>query len=227
MVYDTSFMSVASSGPAPGRRRRVRRDALANRERILTAAAETMSQRGHNVPMSEIAEAAGVGIGTLYRGYPDRTALLHALEHRAYDLLIDILDRIEISGQSGADAIETYLVEGLKLGNQLVLPLRGAPPLVDASSVAARQRINAYLEKFLAGGRAKGTVRHDVNTTDVIVCGAMTTQPLPHSPAWMITARRHITLFTEGIRAQTGTPLPGPPITPRDVETTFGQHTTH
>jgi hypothetical protein len=48
------------------------RNALVNREAILTAAAELMGRRGRNIPLAEIAEAAGVGIGTVYRGYPDR-----------------------------------------------------------------------------------------------------------------------------------------------------------
>ena len=130
------------------RRRAVRRDALVNREKILRAAAESMAQHGLNVPLADIAKAAGVGVGTFYRGFPDRTALLHALEHRSYGMLIDILDRIEESGQTGADAIETYLLESLQLGHQLVLPLRGAPPLTSAPAVAARRRINASLERF-------------------------------------------------------------------------------
>jgi AcrR family transcriptional regulator len=80
---------------------------------------------------------AGVGVGTFYRGYPDRTALLHALELRAYHMLGEVLDRIEESGQTGADAVETYLNECLQLGDQLVLPLRGAPPLADDAVIAA------------------------------------------------------------------------------------------
>jgi hypothetical protein len=51
------------------------------------------------------------------------------LELRAYGMLIALLDRIAESGQTGADAVETYLNESVNLGNQLVLPLRGAPPL--------------------------------------------------------------------------------------------------
>src|SRR6476646_7123462 len=101
-------MSAETAKPT-GRRRALRRDALLNREKILTVAAELMAQRGRHVPLAEIAEAAGVGVGTFYRGYPDRTALLHALEHRAYDMLIEILDRIRASGQSGPDAVESYL----------------------------------------------------------------------------------------------------------------------
>jgi AcrR family transcriptional regulator len=206
---------------APRRRRAVRRDALLNREKILTVAAELMGQRGQNVPLAEIAEAAGVGIGTFYRGYPDRTALLQALTHRAYGMLIDVLDRIEGSGQTGADAVETYLGECVKLGNQLVLPLRGAPPLTDDAAVAARRRINAVLERFLADGRADGSVRADVNATDIIMCGAMITQPLPHGPGWSSIARRHVRLFVGGIRAPGDEPLPGPEVTQNDVEKMF------
>jgi AcrR family transcriptional regulator len=208
------------------RRRAVRRDALSNREKILTVAAELMAQRGRNVPLAEIAEAAGVGVGTLYRGWPDRTALLHTLEHRAYEQLIAILDRIEDSGQTGTDAIETYLNGCLNLGNQLVLPLRGAPPLTDDAAVAARGRINAALDRYLAAGRDHGSVRADVNATDIIMCGAMITQPLPNTPAFSTVARRHISLFVRGLRAPADQPLPGPAVTQHDIEETFAAETT-
>jgi AcrR family transcriptional regulator len=206
--------------------RAVRRDALLNREKILTVAAELMAQRGRNVPLADIAEAAGVGVGTFYRGYPDRTALLHALELRAYGMLIAVLDRIEESGQTGADAVETFLNESLNLGNQLVLPLRGAPPLADDAATSARERINATLERFLADGRADGTVHADVNATDIIVCGAMTTQPLPLGSGWSAVARRHIRLFVQGVRAAAGQPLPGPAVTQNDIEAMFRGDTT-
>jgi len=77
MLCETRLMTARTSRK-PVRRRAVRRDALVNREKILTVAAELMGRRGRNVALADIAEAAGVGIGTLYRGYPDRTALLHA-----------------------------------------------------------------------------------------------------------------------------------------------------
>jgi AcrR family transcriptional regulator len=205
----------------PGRRRGVRSDALVNREAILTAAAELMGRRGRNVPLAEIADAAGVGIGTVYRGYPDRTALMHALEHRAYDLLIAALDRISESGQTGAAAVQTYLQECLSMGDQLVLPLRGAPPLTDAAAVRARRQINHTLERFLAEGRAAGTVRADINATDIIACGAMITQPLPAGSNWSRIARRHIQLFVQGIQVTGARRLPSPAVTRHDIEKAF------
>jgi AcrR family transcriptional regulator len=219
-LCDTRCMT-ARPRPTPSPLRGVRRDATLNRERILTVAAELMGRRGRNVPVAEIAEAAGVGVGTFYRGFPDRTALLHALEHRAYDLLIAALDRIREAGQTGADAVQSYLEECLDLGDQLVLPLRGAPPLTDAAAIDARRRINNALEQFLADGRDEGTVRADVNATDIIACGAIVTQPLPLGPNWSTIARRHIHVFVRGISASAVQRLPGPAVTQRDIETTF------
>jgi hypothetical protein len=136
-------------------------------------------------------------------------------------MLIALLDRIAESGQTGADAVETYLNESVNLGNQLVLPLRGAPPLVDDAAANARERINAALERFLADGRADGTVCIDVNATDIIVCGAMLTQPLPPGSGWSTIPRRQICVFVDGIRAPASQPLPGPALTNNDIEAMF------
>jgi AcrR family transcriptional regulator len=201
--------------------RAVRRDAQLNRERILAAAATTMAGHGRNVPLATIADAAGVGVGTFYRGFPDRAALLHAMEYRAYELLIGILDRIEEIPLTGAEAVHSFLIESLSIAERLVLPLHGAPPLVDDAAVAARQRIDDALASFLAAGRADGTIRDDVNATDVIICSALTTQPLQHGPNWPVTARRHIALFVAGIRAVDDHALPGPAVGRHDIEETF------
>lgn len=207
--------------PAAGVRRAVRRDAIENREKILTVAAELIAQEGLNVPLADIARASGVGIGTFYRGFPDRTALVHALELRAYGLLIALLERIEESGQTGAAAVDTYLHESLALGDQLVLPFRGAPPFLDKAAVTARATIDAALQRFLAGGHADGTITTDVTTTDIIVCGAMATQLLPRGPRWTSLARRHVGIFIRGLKPDADPPLTDPPATPGDVEKMF------
>ncbi len=64
----------------------------------------------------------------------------------------------------------------------------------------------------------------DVNATDVIVCAAMTGQPLPHGPAGGPTiGRRHLSLFVRGLRSPDEAPLPGPPVTRDDLETQFAK----
>ena len=190
------------SGGSPRRRPRAeRRDAIENREKILRTAADLIAVRGYQVPLSEIAAAAGVGVGTFYRAFPDRAGLLDELQRRGYDLLLATLARIKADGLTGADAVEAYLQECLTMANQLVaMPLRGGLPLADEAAVEAKVRIGEAIGGILAEGRADGSVHDDVTALDVIVCGTLIALPLPHGPDWAVTARRHLALFIRGIR---------------------------
>jgi AcrR family transcriptional regulator len=201
--------------------RRPRRDAELNRERVLDAAASLMLREGRHVPLADIAAEAGVGVGTLYRSYADREALLHALEYRAYGLLNHILDEIERRDLPGLDAIRQYLERTLDVGGQLILPLHGAPPLVSAQAVQARREINRRLEGFIERGQADGSIRAPVNATDVIVFSALITQPLPHGLSWPLIAGRQLAIFVNGLAGSAPAGMPGPAVTRDDVETAF------
>lgn len=201
--------------------RKPRRDAEANRQRLLAAAASAILREGRGVPLATIAAEAGVGIGTLYRSYPDRDALLRALEYRAYGLLNGILDEIEEHGYSGLGAIEQYLLRGCAINDQLFLPLHGAPPLTTPEAVRERQSINERLETFLATARDDGTVRAPVNATDIIIFSALITQPLTHGPDWDHVARRQIALFLNGLTLDTPSEVPEPQVHAADIERAF------
>lgn len=207
---------------AAGRARRPRRDAEANRERVLAAAASAMMREGRHVPLATIAAEAGVGIGTLYRKYPDRNALLQALEHRAYGLLTEILDEISSRDLTGLGAVTEYLARTLDIADQLVLPLHGTPPLTTAEAVAARREIISRLDGFVARGLADGTIGAAVNATDIIVFSALITQPLAHGPNWPRLAARQLAIFVNGLTRAGRVGIPGPPVTRYDIETAFG-----
>ena len=214
--------SQRSEGPAAGRpRRRPRRDAELNRERVLAAAVSAMLREGRNVPLAVIAAEAGVGVGTLYRSYADREALLHALEYRAYGLLNQILDEIDSRDLPGLEAVREFLSRSLAIGDQLILPLHGAPPLISPQAVQARQEINRHLDRFIERGRADGSIRAAVNATDIIVFSALITQPLPHGPDWPLIAGRQLAIFVNGLAASGPNDIPGPAVTRRDIETSF------
>ncbi|WP_158578918.1 TetR/AcrR family transcriptional regulator [Spongiactinospora rosea] len=207
-----------------GRRRRPRWDAEANRERLLAAAVTVMLREGRHVPLRTIAEEAGVGIATFYRKYADRDALMQALEHRAYDLLVGVLEEIAARPRSGREAIGEYLTRCLAMADQLVLPLHGAPPLVTDEAVNARRTIYRHLDAFLARGRSDGSVRGAANATDVIVFTSLLTQPLAHGPDWPLAARRQLALFLNALAAEGPTALPGPAIEHADIEAAFARH---
>jgi AcrR family transcriptional regulator len=211
-----------AEGQAGGRpRRRPRRDAELNRERVLAAAVSAMLREGRNVPLAVIAAEAGVGVGTLYRSYADREALLHALEYRAYGLLNQVLDEVDSRDMPGLEAITEFLSHTLAIGDQLILPLHGAPPLISPQAVQARQAINRRLDRFIESGRADGSIRAAVNATDIIVFSALITQPLPHGPDWPLIAGRQLAIFVNGLAASGPNDIPGPAVTRRDIETIF------
>jgi AcrR family transcriptional regulator len=180
-----------------------------------------MLREGRHVPLATIAAEAGVGVGTLYRRYPDRDALLQALEYRAYEMLNQILDEIQQDGLSGIDAIREYLSRTVAVADQLVLPLHGAPPLLTDEAVRARQYINGRLTDFIARGRADGSIRTSVTATDVIVFSALLTQPLTHGPDWARVAQRQIAIFANGLAGTLHPGLPGPALTAADIEKAF------
>jgi AcrR family transcriptional regulator len=216
--------SPRAEGPSAGAgraRRRPRRDAELNRERVLAAAVSAMLREGRNVPLATIATEARVGVGTLYRSYADREALLHALEHRAYGLLNQILDEVDHQDLPGLESVREFLLRSLAIGDQLILPLHGAPPLISAQAVAARQEINRRLDRFIERGRSDGSIRAAVNATDVIVFSATITQPLPHGPDWPLIAGRQLAIFVNGLAVSGPTDIPGPAVTRQDIETTF------
>lgn len=188
-----------------------------------------MLREGRNVPLATIAAEAGVGVGTLYRKYADRTELLHALEHRAYGLLNGILDDIERlaneQGWSGLDCVAAYITRSIEISDQLVLPLHGAPPLIDDAAIAARRDINRRLDAFIAHGAADGTIRSDVNASDIIVFTALVTQPFRHGPDWTTLVKRQKAVFLNGLAAQGPVRLPNRHVVSADFEQAFTDQT--
>ncbi len=207
--------------PAGRASRRPRRDAEANRQRVLAAAAAAMMREGRKVPLAIIAAEAGVGVGTLYRRYADRQALLQALEYRAYSLLNQILDQIDSTALPGLDAVAQFLSRTLEIADQLILPLHGAPPLMSTEAVQARQAINRRLDRFIQRGHADHSIRAVVNATDIIVFSALITQALPHGPDWAKIAARQLTIFVNGLAWNGPLDLPVPAIKQEEIENAF------
>jgi hypothetical protein len=130
---------------------------------------------------------------------PDRTSLLEELGVRAYRHLEALLVQVEQEGLIGLVAIRPFLLGSLDIGDQLVLPLHGAPPLVAPEAAAARGRIQAGLTTFLDQARAAGAVVSDVNATDVILCSAIVSRPLHGGATWDRALRRRIEISVAGL----------------------------
>lgn len=84
----------------------MRADARRNYQRLLAVAGTAFTEHGTDASLKDIARAAGVGIGTLYRHFPTREALLEALLHERFDELGATAKRLSTAKQPGAALIE-------------------------------------------------------------------------------------------------------------------------
>jgi AcrR family transcriptional regulator len=180
---------------------RLRSDAAANRERILVAATVAVRRDGEKVPMATIAEEAGVGIGTVYRHYPTRPALLAALTLRSFRLVLEHARAAAFSNEPASVALTQFLDQTIAARDKFVLPLHGGPVVNDENIAALRDEIRDILEQVLARGRRDRTIRSDVTPLDIILTGAMLAQPLPHVADWDQLACRQARIFVAGIAA--------------------------
>ncbi|MFD3911871.1 TetR/AcrR family transcriptional regulator [Streptomyces sp. NPDC058603] len=185
------------------RRRELRRDAADNRERVLAAAAAAVRREGAAVPMATVAADAGVGVGTVYRHFPSREALLGALTHRSFQLVLAAADRAAATDRSGIEAVRGFLDRTVEHGPDLVMPLHGGPPLIDQDTVAIQADVHRKLGSLLCRGREDGTIRHDVHTADLVIFGALMAQRLPHVSDWNHTARRLVDIYIAGMAPAT------------------------
>ena len=146
-----------------------RSDAAANRQRVLAAAAVAVKREGEKVPLATIANDAGVGIGTLYRHYATREALLAALADRSYQIVLDQARYAADSNEPASTSIGTFLEQIIRHRAELVLPLHGGPVALDEGTIALRTEISDTIEKVLRRGQRDGTIRRDVTAVDIII----------------------------------------------------------
>jgi len=155
-------------GGAPASRR-PRADAARNRERLIEAASAAFATGAKEVSLEAIARDAGVGIGTLYRHFPTRDALVEVV-HR--DGLATVLARADelLAEHDPATALRLWMDDYA----QFVARKRGMAESLRALSKAGviaasdtHARISDTLQKFLDVGAAAGTLRSDVQAEDV------------------------------------------------------------
>ncbi len=188
--------------------RRPRSDGLANRERLLAVAAGLIRREGADVPLAAIAAEAGVGVGTLYRHFPSRDALLAALTDRSFRLVLAAAHLAADSDEPPIEALRHFLNQTIEHGAELVLPMHGGPVLLYQDTVALRAEVRRTLGEILHRGQDDGTIRSDLMPVDVIMFGAMIAQPLPHATNWKRIARRQATIFLDGVAPPRAEPLP-------------------
>jgi AcrR family transcriptional regulator len=204
--------------------RGMRADARRNRERILAAARDVFVARGPDAPLDAIAAVAGVGIGTLYRRFPDRRALVRAV---VLDVLGRAAEEARLAQAEEPDAFHAlarYLHRALDLRISAVMPelLDDIPP-DDEDIAAIRARSWGLFQQLVDRAHAAGTLRPDATFADIGVLLVRLARPVPGPIPRDLDnrlAHRHLELLLDGLRADRAapvSPLPEPALTLADL----------
>jgi AcrR family transcriptional regulator len=179
--------------------RQPRKDAAANRERVLDAATELVRRDGEKVPMADIARHAGVGVGTVYRHFPSREHLLGALVHRSFGLALDNARAAAAHPGSALEGIRLFFVATLRDRDRFVLPLHGGPLVFTPATRQRQADVRTALQGLIERGQAAGELRADLTPDDLIVATSLLSRPLPGTGDWERLAHRQINLMTYGL----------------------------
>lgn len=191
----------------------MRADAQRNRTRLLDAAVELILDVGDEPPLDAVARRAGVGIGTLYRHFPDRDALLRAVaEHALAESIVAATDALAAAGD-GFAALHQYVHTAVRRG---VGVLNLIHPLIDDPDWSApRATITTLLDELVQRARADGSVRPDTRMPDIVFAVIRFSRPvsLGLDPAdERALAHRHLDIYLDGLAVERGGALPEPAV---------------
>jgi AcrR family transcriptional regulator len=202
----------------------LRADARRNRDQIIAAARTIFAEHGPDVPMEEIARAAGVGVGTLYRRFPDREALIRAVAQNNFSRVLTEA-RAAVAEEPTAWAALVRLLRQsreLRLTAQLAMisPLAAKVIHDDPMTVEFRRVIMAELDGVVHSAQAEGTLREDIDTGDVAMLFSLLLRQIStgSEQASRLAQERCMALMLDGLRSSgRSTPLPGRPLTTADL----------
>jgi AcrR family transcriptional regulator len=180
--------------------RPVRADAQRNMDALLEAALAVFAASGVDAPVREIAEKAGVGVGTLYRHFPERSDLIVAVFRREMDACADaapVLAAEHKPGEALARWMQRYAAF-IVIKRGLATALHSGNPAFDTLRAYFEQRLQPALRTLLEAAVAAGEVRSDVDADDLL--GAAASLCMSAHNAGPGRAERMVALLVDGLR---------------------------
>ncbi|HEY4078718.1 MAG TPA: helix-turn-helix domain-containing protein [Rhizomicrobium sp.] len=179
-----------------------RADARKNRERLLDVALELFTASRDEVTLSAVAQRAGVGIGTLYRHFPTRDALVEAVYRNEVERLSDAAPKL-LRKMSAEAALEEWLARY----SALIVAKRGLSDALKtifapgSETVAySRDRLRAAVTLLLEAATKADAIRGDVDPQDVLLAVAASAWSFAGDKDWKERAGRVRRLVIDGLR---------------------------
>jgi AcrR family transcriptional regulator len=212
-------MTASATSPRP-----LRRDAQRNRDLILAAARAAFAAEGLDVPVEDIARRAGVGMGTLYRRFPSKEDLVDAVLVDAYAQYVELAEAA-LAAEDAWSGFCVFLEHALALHAEN----RGLKDVVATRergrerAGAMRARVRPVLRKLIDRAQEQGALRADFTLEDIPLLfwtgGRVVEATSAVAPeVW----RRYLGLMLDGLRADSATPLPQPPLTRSQLDRVTG-----
>jgi AcrR family transcriptional regulator len=184
--------------------RPLRADARRNRERILQSARAAFAESGADAQIDDVARHAGVGVGTVYRHFPTKQALLTELVRQTFRLFTE---RAREAREAGGEPFA--LIEGLlrriaetaagDVGVQYALT-SSAAQAARSEAQAEQDELIAVIAELIERARRAGTIRPGIVATDIamLICGVVSAMGPRPGFDW----RRHLDLVIETLRVR-------------------------
>jgi AcrR family transcriptional regulator len=206
--------NAAPPGVGPGAAQRAgrtqRADAQRNVGALTEAAKGVFARSGVDAPAKEIADLAGVGVGTLYRHFPQRSDLVKAVFQAAVDACAEAAPALAAANEPGA-ALEKWLrryTEFVATKRGLAAALHSGDPAYGALPGYFRQHLEPALAALLDAAVASGEIRPVISARDLLHAVANLCLPVPgEGPAY---SQRMVALLVDGLRYEAAPRQPRP-----------------
>jgi AcrR family transcriptional regulator len=188
----------------------LRADARRNREAVIAAAREVFAEQGREAQMDDVARRAKVGVGTVYRHFPTKEALIEALALEAFERVANAArEALEIEDPWEAFTHSLWAGAQSLAGDRALAELMATLPGPILQGAQVEEDLRASMTELIARARDAGVLRPDVVLDDVVMLmcgvGAATRKAHACAEAW----RRHVTIIIDGLRAANASgPLP-------------------
>ncbi len=222
-LFPASFDTVVRMHPSAADHdveRPLRADAARNRALILDTARRVFAERGIGATLNDVAREAGVGVGTVYRRFADKEALLAALRADKFTALRALAAEAQ-QVDDPREALRGYLREvvALRVRDRLINEVVAASPHDHETLREERERLSEDVERVIARARAVGAVREGFAARDVpvltLMVGALADRSALVDPeAW----RRYASLLVDAVcPPEEQTPMRGAPFDERQL----------
>jgi AcrR family transcriptional regulator len=201
--------------------RPLRRDAERNRQRILRAAAEVFTTRGLKASLDDVARHAEVGVGTVYRHFPDKESLAEALFEERIEAMVALAQKALAEPDSWVGLVSflegacTQLATDRGLQEIMMYATHGQD-----RTGRARAKMQPLVTSLVRRAQQDGHLRADLRPTDMLFIEFMISAAARYAePVKPEIWRRYLALITDALRPERAdiTPLPEPALRPHEM----------